>query len=328
MATPLEELSTYKSKRAAMKSFLDALYAMGGRAEMVVGSSNGVGTRKNATTVIFERMPEEHRKNPADTWNKLRDGGWINVDQRSKVVPLVELAVPVLPWHTNGDTPTSDTKAVGPIAEEPSPVEPAPPSAGDDEADDLGMRPGRLAARIEASIPGLVRGAVESVLRERERLQFASLGYWPTVDPPTLEKMEADIAAHDRREALIQSRLDDVNMDNARLSAMLDFLQDEVDAQRVKTNDYTPASKAMSVAKVPEHYRNIARTALQQGWTIQMTRGGHLSWRSPEGKSTFSGSTPNRNSINVLTKKLLRLGLKIEGRSNEVADVTQSGQVL
>lgn len=64
--------------------------------------------------------------------------------------------------------------------------------------------------------------------------------------------------------------------------------------------------------KLPESYRDIARTARKAGWTItRRRRSGHLRWESPSGAVVFSPSTPSssRSAENVLAE-LRRAGLQ------------------
>lgn len=45
--------------------------------------------------------------------------------------------------------------------------------------------------------------------------------------------------------------------------------------------------------KLPESYRDIARTARRAGWTItRAKRSSHLHWRSPSGQLVVTPSTP------------------------------------
>lgn len=64
--------------------------------------------------------------------------------------------------------------------------------------------------------------------------------------------------------------------------------------------------------KIPKDYRPIAAKALAQGWTIGSTKGGHLVWRSPEGRKVFSPSTPSdHRSLPNVIRKLKHGGLEL-----------------
>lgn len=54
--------------------------------------------------------------------------------------------------------------------------------------------------------------------------------------------------------------------------------------------------------------KKIAVKAVEQGWTISMTNGGHLKWTSPKGgQPVFTASTPDdyrtvRNCLSLLRR--------------------------
>ena len=63
--------------------------------------------------------------------------------------------------------------------------------------------------------------------------------------------------------------------------------------------------------KIPRDVRPLVRKAVQQGWSVTLTRKCHLRWTNPEGRSVISASTPSdwRNRRNLLAD-LKRLGLQ------------------
>ena len=64
---------------------------------------------------------------------------------------------------------------------------------------------------------------------------------------------------------------------------------------------------------IPPPFRQAARLALEQGWTISRAGSGHIQWRPPDGRTTvFTSSTPNRRNRAVpnCIAKLKRAGLK------------------
>ena len=68
----------------------------------------------------------------------------------------------------------------------------------------------------------------------------------------------------------------------------------------------------MTTLKLPECYRQLARTARAAGWEITRRRGGHLAWRSPSGAVVFTPGSPSdwrgiRNDI----AELRRAGLAV-----------------
>lgn len=58
--------------------------------------------------------------------------------------------------------------------------------------------------------------------------------------------------------------------------------------------------------------RDLAKAAVQAGWTLFKTGGDHIKWRSPSGAIVFSASTPSdfRVARNVRTE-LRKRGLDI-----------------
>ena len=268
--------------------------------------------------------------------NKLVDAGWVGVTRNGKRTFRIELLHPI-PLDTakwlegaplaDEDTDDSKTETAGPPAEPTeaaAPVVAPAPTATEpvSDEDDSGGRPGRTAARLEKSLPELVVGAVKEFMQDERDKQFAALGYWPTVPPDEYEHMQQATHRHDAQVAQLQSIIDDLNEEHRKLGVAFDLMSAEIDDQRVRQNDYTPAMKgSLSVAKIKDPFKGLARLALAQGWTIKTTRGGHLAWRSPEGKTVFSGSTSSdSNSHYIMRRKLRNKGLKIEGGTEEVAD--------
>lgn len=63
--------------------------------------------------------------------------------------------------------------------------------------------------------------------------------------------------------------------------------------------------------KIPRDLRSAARRARAAGWTVTETRGGHLAWKPPAGRTVFSPSTPSdRRSVANVLGKLRRAGLR------------------
>lgn len=62
--------------------------------------------------------------------------------------------------------------------------------------------------------------------------------------------------------------------------------------------------------KIPASYRALARAAREAGWSIVVTGGGHLRWRSPSGSVVITSSTPgdHRGARNA-ARHLRRAGL-------------------
>lgn len=63
--------------------------------------------------------------------------------------------------------------------------------------------------------------------------------------------------------------------------------------------------------KIPASYRELYKEAVKQGWTITVTGGGHLCWRSPSGRKVFSSKSPNGRHSDAHRAQLRRAGLKV-----------------
>lgn len=57
----------------------------------------------------------------------------------------------------------------------------------------------------------------------------------------------------------------------------------------------------------------LIKAAKAQGWTVEIRRGGHLCWKSPNGGTPyFSSSTPgDHRAVTNIRKHLQNLGLQI-----------------
>lgn len=62
---------------------------------------------------------------------------------------------------------------------------------------------------------------------------------------------------------------------------------------------------------IPQHLKDSAKRAEDQGWVITRTGSGHLKWTSPRGTVVYTPKTPGggRSHQNVVAK-LQRAGLK------------------
>ena len=68
----------------------------------------------------------------------------------------------------------------------------------------------------------------------------------------------------------------------------------------------------MAALRVPESYRKLARAARRAGWTITVTRGGHLAWKPPSGRVIYTPSTPSdRRGARNNMAELRRAGLAV-----------------
>jgi hypothetical protein len=63
--------------------------------------------------------------------------------------------------------------------------------------------------------------------------------------------------------------------------------------------------------RIPDALRSMARSARDHGWAISLRGSGHLAWRSPDGETVITPSTPSdrRSTLNARAR-LRRAGLK------------------
>jgi predicted RNA binding protein YcfA (HicA-like mRNA interferase family) len=58
----------------------------------------------------------------------------------------------------------------------------------------------------------------------------------------------------------------------------------------------------------------LKRKAEKQGWTVEVTNGGHRRWTSPQGEKVFSALTPSdHRAIKNIIKELARRGYTPQG---------------
>lgn len=325
MATPLDKISNFKTTRAHCCEILTVMTEMGGE---VLGYQDKGRAGKSASTLIMQRCAspthETTQSNFISLLHKLKDAGWIEVETHGKRTPKIQLLREVpKKYLTRSIAETFDQgesdkfEDLGtPVVEEKEPKEPLLDA-------ELGMRGGRLAARIERAVPELVNGAVKEALGGMMSEMLGALGFYPGMSPEELAKVEAESERLVQREALMQSRIDSLEESNRQLQAIIDWVSDQDDERLLHSNDGQVAAKqGMTVNQLPEIFRRMGRHALEHGWTIRKTRGNHLAWKSPEGRTVFSATTSSSRSVEQLIwRKLKRLGLPdYKGAVQESAD--------
>lgn len=69
--------------------------------------------------------------------------------------------------------------------------------------------------------------------------------------------------------------------------------------------------------RIPKEYKDLARAAHRQHWTIEQTKSNHLAWRGPDGPTVFTPGTPSTRGTGLIPiiRKLRKAGLIIEGRN-------------
>lgn len=65
--------------------------------------------------------------------------------------------------------------------------------------------------------------------------------------------------------------------------------------------------------RVPREYRDLMEKAKSQGWTLSLSGGMHLIWRSPTGVKVFSSSSPSdHRAVKNVKRDLKRYGMKFD----------------
>ena len=176
----------------------------------------------------------------------------------------------------------------------------APPPDERDEAAVLGMRPGRLAARIERQVPGLVKAATTEALNDWLAVVAGALGF---------ERAAQD---HDSE---LERELDHVRLTLAQVSdelrnerVMGDAARHELNSVLAKTEKLTGHS--LRPSDLPKVWRELATDAIKAGFVIRATNGGHYAWLAPGGKRYHSGNTPSDwRAVRNTRAGLERMGL-------------------
>lgn len=172
------------------------------------------------------------------------------------------------------------------IAEEPGEA-PAAEVAKEVEEEEVVGKPGRLAARLERNIPGIIEESVEKAVYKIVADLAMRLGFGDVVekDDVILEQNEKIEEMEQRMQALEEelryTRRDLHKANEERNRA----LEDSDKGKRIS------GQGSLSAHDVQESYREIATDFLSQGGRIFRTRGKHLQWVWKDGRKTFSGST-------------------------------------
>jgi len=61
-------------------------------------------------------------------------------------------------------------------------------------------------------------------------------------------------------------------------------------------------------------FEQLRKAAEQQGWTVNLTKGGHRKWTSPQGEIVFSAYTPSdHRAIKNIIRELAKRGYQPRG---------------
>ena len=288
----LRDFSQYPIRRNKAKKILNQLYHHGkyeNRRGFAtpdlfkdLGEKGGIGVAQPAFHGMlvemqglgWVKMRKEGRRTFSIELVEVPEDWEPETEKQPEPAPVVEATVTEPPYVTETGK-VLDEPAIEALVEE---AETGYDISAQAEAQELGMRPGRLAARIERTLPGMVEEAVANAL----------MGILKSLIPPR-EIVKEDTESAGQIQVL-RSKIQELDADLRVERQMHDAAREELNRELRKSYSITEGSP-LGVRDVQESYRELARHALQQGWTISRTSGSHLRWRSPIGKVVFTGST-------------------------------------
>lgn len=310
LRVPLRDLTPYAKQLENYRLIVSRLDAKGGEVYNKQGFASRIVNPDGslANSVLSNYL------------NRLQLGGWITMERRGKRTFRIKL-LHILSDEDRVDVGQTE-KSAEPPTPEPAPAEkvprlPEPATATEvDEpplTDELGMRGGRLAARIEKAVPELVAGAVREALDESMTTMLGALGFYRGANPAEVQAIEDRNHELESTVARLTGQVENMVEDRKRLLVMIDYLNEQEEARLRGTNDGQIASKqSLTARQVPDVFRRTAEFCLALGFTIQKTRGNHLAWKSPppNSRTLYSASTPGEPTVDrILWRKLRLIGV-------------------
>lgn len=289
--------------------FIDVMDTLMAQPDRTVYDKSGYATKVLVDLCSSERLKSLDGRSHSKIFNSMRDAGLISIERNEKrtysfalvavpsdYVPTDEarppkVVDPTVPYtirpFTEAEKEALDNAPVPPldIPSEPVTLDEEVP---EDEAQVLGMRPGRLAARIERSIPTLVEDAVTRTVADMIGRFLATQGYRPIGDNDALSD------AMEIRNIELASDLEMTREELRVERQMHQFTREELNKALIPTEfDAKAKGDTLRPSQLHEMFRDIAAHAIANGWSIHFTGGGHLVWISPVGKKVFSSNTPS-----------------------------------
>jgi len=103
-----------------------------------------------------------------------------------------------------------------------------------------------------------------------------------------------------------------LRQDRAQLEAKNLSLKEENKTLRQKLEKPSGQNGSLRPSALPGVWRELAKKALDQGWSISLTGGDHIRWVSPDGLVVTSSQTPSdHRSVKNTRAQLARGGLKV-----------------
>lgn len=224
--------------------------------------------------------------------NKMQDLGIVEVERRGKRtfrVEVVAYPVDVTRWLPMGLRPQPDMETHS-ESEAPGHSE----VIEEDEAEVLGARPGRLAARLEKSIPDLVAQAVTQAVDNKFDQMIRGMGY---VLPTEASHNNQYIGVVNALEAAL-----DEAEEKLRVEQILHEYTRQERNRLMAEEGGTIKAGTLQPSQLHKSLQDIAKWAIDNGFTIQHTNGGHIVFKHGNGgMPIYSASTPSdyRGQLNL-----------------------------
>lgn len=194
---------------------------------------------------------------------------------------------------------TTIIRLVPPVVAEPEP----PPTE-----EDIDGRPGRVAARLEKTLPGLVQESVDNAFANFMDNLLGAAGY----HRGTREEDQEEIRRLHSYVNVSEAQITQYTAKIKELEGLVDFLNAEIDSH-LTTNDRQPTTRdGLTINNLPDTLKKTGAHLFSLGWTAKRTRGGHIVFTDADGKNpVFSSSTPSDwRSTENMWRKFKQLGIQ------------------
>lgn len=309
----IEGSTSYKSTRAKYDTILNTLYALGGKVESPGG---------RATTMLREKIPSDYRMKNMNTFttalSNMEREGWIKREINGKTTRSIELVQQPSDWEPTPVVWQEAAVEVSPNGETSQVVENKKPEDSspemesptlEDEAKDGGIRPGRLAARLE-KMETAISAQVEDAVTMGMMGFFSQLAVAMGYQLPQEQSDEVGDLVERLRitQVEINTMGDELRYERASSSASREEMN------RVLRNNYaTKDTSPVRASELPEAWRSLGNHAIANGWTLHRTGGGHTMWKHPiEGRYFSSSTSSDYRSVRNARSDMEKMGLPKE----------------
>lgn len=158
---------------------------------------------------------------------------------------------------------------------------PAEPTVGVDG------RPGRLAARLEKTLPAVIEESVNNAVASVIDAFVCNLGYTKagTVDNRVQELEELVLQ--------LQAEIADLNTELTAERRLGHEARERFNRAYAVSDRSTLEYGTLQPHDLPKDWQKLAAEAIADGWVLRRTNGGHICWKAPNGGMVFSPSTPS-----------------------------------